>query len=84
MSLNVDPIYFPHLPIPPVLILLLFRKEEHPRSRAEFLRPGFWRSLRESVYHPILYTKFLNLILFWFVWGDCQSICFNFKRFWVR
>lgn len=30
MTLNIDPIYFPHLLFSPVLILLLFRREKYP------------------------------------------------------
>ena len=82
MTLNIDPIYFPHLPFSPVLILLLFRREKYPGLEQVFPDQIFGEISGSLCITQYLMQSF-NLILFWFVWGGYQSLSLSFKRFQV-
>ena len=80
MNLNIDPIYFPHLLFSPVLFFCLSGGRNTPG-----LEQGFSDWIFGEVSGNLCITQYLiqsfNLILFWFVWGDYQSLSLSFKRF---
>jgi len=80
MNLNIDPIYFPHLLFSPVLFFCFSGGRNTPG-----LEQGFSDWIFGEVSGSLCITQYLiqsfNLILFWFVWGDYQSLSLSFKRF---